>query len=223
MIIYKITNKINGKVYIGQTVRPLNVRIKQHLVRGESLVSKAIKKYGIDKFIIEQIDRAKSKPELDRKERYWIGVYDCVAPNGYNLTSGGEGGDTMSNNPRLDEIKIKIGRRSKSRFDNPAEKEKYSKMFSGANNPMFGRKRPDLVERNKRKQFNYLRGEKHKLYGKNGALAPRSKKVICVETNIVYVSARDAHKHIGGSDSGMSMAIKFGRSYKGYHWRFVDE
>ncbi len=119
MIIYKITNKLNGKIYIGQTVRRLKVRIKQHLTRGESLVSKAIKKYGIDNFTIEQIDHAHSIDELNNKEIYWIAFYDCVAPKGYNLSRGGLGSLGVLHTQKW--------------------KEQHSFKMRGAGNPLFGK------------------------------------------------------------------------------------
>ena len=90
MIIYKITNKITGKVYIGQTVRTLQKRWKQHVNAKDSLViHNSIRKYGVENFTVEQIDIACSRDELNKKEIYWISFYNSLYPNGYNLTSGG--------------------------------------------------------------------------------------------------------------------------------------
>jgi group I intron endonuclease len=93
MIIYKATNTVNGKLYIGQTSRTLAVRIRDHL-RGRvnhGILGNAIRKYGLDRFTFEVIDKADTKPELDAKETMWITHYDCKTPKGYNLTNGGEG------------------------------------------------------------------------------------------------------------------------------------
>lgn len=91
MIIYKITNLLNGKVYVGQTTKELRVRLYNHRNNKRSLISKALNKYGEDNFKIEIIDTATSKEDLDEKEMYWIQFYNCIAPKGYNLTLGGEG------------------------------------------------------------------------------------------------------------------------------------
>lgn len=93
MIIYKATNTVNGKVYIGQTKRPLAIRIRDHRHNrhGHGILHSAIRKYGIDAFTFDVIDTAGSKPELDLKEIKWIAHYDCKAPNGYNLSDGGKG------------------------------------------------------------------------------------------------------------------------------------
>lgn len=91
MIIYKITNLLNDKVYIGQTTQELKVRLSNHKCNRRSLISKALNKYGENNFKVEIIDTANSKEELDEKEIYWIRFYNCISPKGYNLTFGGEG------------------------------------------------------------------------------------------------------------------------------------
>jgi len=88
MIIYKVTNKINNKIYIGQTIMTLYERWKKHCRRGNALFN-AIKKYGKENFTIEEIDGANSLTELNYLEQHYIYINNCIAPNGYNLTSGG--------------------------------------------------------------------------------------------------------------------------------------
>ena len=100
MFIYKITNIINNKIYIGQvynkSVQDRFVRhIKDANPHSRSIVDKAIAKYGKDNFIVEQIDEAASLEELNQKEKYWIKYYNSTNRNiGYNLTDGGDGGNT---------------------------------------------------------------------------------------------------------------------------------
>ena len=94
-IIYKLTNKINGKVYIGLTTRPFNIRMNQHkydaIHNGKYPIHKAINKYGWDNFKKEIIDNASSLEELKLKEQYWIKYYDCCGTTkGYNATIGGD-------------------------------------------------------------------------------------------------------------------------------------
>lgn len=91
MIIYKIQNKINGKIYIGQTVGTLEHRMSQHKANGKkiSVIGNAIHKYDWDNFDVEVIDEAETIEELNRKEIYWIGYYKSLSPNGYNLELGG--------------------------------------------------------------------------------------------------------------------------------------
>ena len=90
MIIYKIQNKINGKIYIGQTKFNLNQRISDHL-RNKSLIGNALRKYGLQYFDIFVIDVASDHKILCDKEMEYINFYNCKSPNGYNLTDGGEG------------------------------------------------------------------------------------------------------------------------------------
>lgn len=108
-IIYKITNKINRYIYIGQTIHSLDCRWKNHIRaanRGSKVYfHKAIKKYGKDNFIVEQIAEANSKEELNKLEINLIKQYDCLAPNGYNTSTGGEGGNNFCNNPNIALIK----------------------------------------------------------------------------------------------------------------------
>src|SRR4030042_3523154 len=90
MIVYKLQNKMNGKIYIGQTANALSVRISKHS-RTNSLIGKALRKYGLQSFTILIIDEAHSKNTLDEKEKYWIAIYNSQVPNGYNFTNGGDG------------------------------------------------------------------------------------------------------------------------------------
>lgn len=99
-IIYKATNKINNKVYIGQTIRSLEERIYYHYYRAEHQPEiththfvNAIRKYGQGAFSWEIIDQADNKTELDTKEKYWIKYYDSIN-NGYNMQAGGHLQDT---------------------------------------------------------------------------------------------------------------------------------
>lgn len=98
MIIYKITNKINGKYYIGKTIYTVEWRWKIHVTHSKReddhlLFHRAIKKYGVENFVLEVIDTANNENELNEKEKYWIEYYKSyLTENGYNLTKGGEGG-----------------------------------------------------------------------------------------------------------------------------------
>ena len=90
MIIYKATNKNNGKIYIGQTIGSLGKRITEHLRSTVGFFSRALRKYGRDGFSFEAIETCESKDRLSEREIYWINFFDCKWPRGYNLTDGGE-------------------------------------------------------------------------------------------------------------------------------------
>lgn len=92
-IAYKITHTESGKAYIGITTRALKARWAAHGCpsRGPNAMGAAIIKYGRDAFSVEHIASARSLPDLLLLERALIAQYGTLAPNGYNLTSGGDG------------------------------------------------------------------------------------------------------------------------------------
>ena len=89
-IIYKITNLINGKIYIWQTTRALKERIKEHRSSKDTCIGQAIHKYGWENFQARIIDECKTIDELNEREIFWIAKYNTIAPKGYNLTEGGK-------------------------------------------------------------------------------------------------------------------------------------
>lgn len=127
-IIYKTTNKINGKIYIGQTIKNLEQRKREHLNEAkrdskEFYFYRAIRKHDSENFDWEILEQCNSKEELDLAEEWYIRYYktftgfaDCC---GYNLTLGGGG---------------IVGFRPSTET-----RKKMSKAQSGENNPMYGR------------------------------------------------------------------------------------
>ena len=96
MIIYKVTNKINGKIYIGQTILSLKRRKNIHYSSAKKSLYKsvfhfALLKYKKQDFIWKILRKCNTKKELDRLEKYYIRKLKTKIPNGYNLTDGGEG------------------------------------------------------------------------------------------------------------------------------------
>lgn len=92
--IYKITNKVNGKVYIGQTHFTVEYRFRQHLKNfniehRQQPLYKAFAKYGIDNFTVETLEEVEHS-KLNEREMYWIAYYDSFR-NGYNANLGGNG------------------------------------------------------------------------------------------------------------------------------------
>lgn len=99
--VYLITNLVNGKVYVGKTKRKLYTRWLQHLSfsrqNRKTAISLALRKYGSENFTIHTIQTTSDDEELDRLERDWIFLMSSrVDQNGYNMTPGGDGGDTAS-------------------------------------------------------------------------------------------------------------------------------
>lgn len=95
-IIYIITNTINNKVYIGQTIQPLQKRWEGHTRKGSSFgernmcIKRAIRKYGKANFTITKLEDCPIDL-LDEREKFYISYYDSYN-NGYNSTIGGKDG-----------------------------------------------------------------------------------------------------------------------------------
>jgi group I intron endonuclease len=93
MRIYKITNKLNGKQYVGQTKATLEKRFTNHVCAANggsaAIIHNAIRKYGKDAFEIGLLQECQSFAELDEAERRWIAQLNTVTPNGYNIEVGG--------------------------------------------------------------------------------------------------------------------------------------
>lgn len=101
-IVYRAINKINGKMYIGITCRKLKERIRHHKYEAHKKngltyntpFKRAIRKYGIDNFIFEIIEKDLTQEEASEKEIYYIKKYKTYYKycnsNGYNATIGGE-------------------------------------------------------------------------------------------------------------------------------------
>lgn len=98
--IYKITNKINGKSYIGQSIN-IEQRWKEHKYKDRpSLIHQAIVKYGVDNFNFEILEECEQNL-LNKKEKYYISFFNTIAPNGYNVEDGG------TKDKHIDDIKYK--------------------------------------------------------------------------------------------------------------------
>lgn len=117
MIIYKATSKTSGKSYIGQTRSSLRERRQGHydnLKRYKNALGLAITKYGKDDFEWTIIQTCESIEELNKAEIKCIKEFNTVTPNGYNLTTGGEGGYIRSEENRLKISKSKLGKTPKN-------------------------------------------------------------------------------------------------------------
>lgn len=145
MIVYKIKNKIDGKVYIGQTIQTLKMRWYNHC-RRESLcryLKHAIEKYGKENFEISILAHCSSLEEMNHREKYYISLFETMVPNGYNLTSGGK------NKVVSEETKLKQSQGLKEGWKNRKNQK-----------PTLGLKRS---EASKIKTANTLRGVKHSI------------------------------------------------------------
>lgn len=91
--IYKTTNSLNNKIYVGQ--KKSNLFLHENYLGSGVALKRAIDKYGKENFIVELIDTAESSDELNEKEIYWIDKLDSRNPQiGYNIATGGTFGDS---------------------------------------------------------------------------------------------------------------------------------
>lgn len=121
MIIYKVTNKLNQQVYIGQTKFSLNKRKAEHEKEALSRTRKTVKfhnallKYGFENFIWEVVRECNSQEELDYYETFYINKLNCLdREKGYNLKSGGKLGGCYSA-----EAREHMGESTKKKWQDP--------------------------------------------------------------------------------------------------------
>lgn len=151
VIIYKATNTVNGKVYIGKTTRTLEERRKEHEYEATRrdrnfAFYNAIRKYGTDVFEWKIIDKATTEDELNEKERYWIAYYNAVnRDHGYNMT---EGGDGVKPN---EEVREKLSESIRRRWQDGDYRKKVVEAH----------KRKTLSEETRRKISEAQKGRKH--------------------------------------------------------------
>jgi len=91
MYIYSITNKIDNKTYIGKCERPID-KSKTYFGSGK-YIKRAIQKHNIENFNKEIIEECIDSTELGKREIYWIDKLNTTVPYGYNITTGGDGGN----------------------------------------------------------------------------------------------------------------------------------
>lgn len=185
MHIYLITNLINDKKYIGQTIRKPKYRWAEHITNTLNpvmTVSYAMSKYGVENFIFEVIDECSSHDELNEAESYWIDFHNTFNGHGYNMTSGGNLNTIVSEQTKIklskktsgknngmygkahtDETKKKISDKNKGRVHSCETRKKLSDRMIGNKHHMYGKHHS---EETKRKISESQKGEKGNFYGR---------------------------------------------------------
>lgn len=132
MNIYLVTNKINNKKYVGQTTKPISFRWAKHVdsskrcsKRTSPYLVRAIQKYGKDAFVIELLDTAYDRDELNKKEEIWINKIGSLTPHGYNIRPGG------GCSPFNDETKRKLSEATRRQMSDPDARAIISKAQRG--------------------------------------------------------------------------------------------
>ena len=125
--IYLITNKVNGKKYIGQRAADFKTDFK-YLGSG-TLIKKAVAKYGTENFNKELLEECNSKEELDDKEKFWILKFNAIEDESfYNLANGANG--SAKGSKRSEETKRKQSEKAKLRSLDEDTRKKISKTIS---------------------------------------------------------------------------------------------
>ena len=216
IILYKITNSVNDKVYIGQTKNSLLWRFNSHCSK-QSYCTKlkhATSKYGKQNFIIEQIDHAHSREEADNKERYWIEYYKATEDAfGYNILKGGHKAESINR-------KKVICLETNEVFESVTEVAKKLKCKTietiarvcRGERPTFQGNHYAFLDENDRPILDNIRFD-----------AKRShKKTLCVETGIVFEDSKKASDWLKVSRNAVSMCCRgLCETCGGYHWKYV--
>lgn len=201
--IYITTCIVNNKKYIG---KHKSKKFDPDYKGSGILLTRSFEKYGKDNFITELVEVCHSLEELNNKEIEYIKKYDCVnSEDFYNLSMGGDGGDTRA----------------------WMSKEEKKKVFTGENNPMYGRKHTEetklkISKKNKGRKLKPFTDE-HKIKisnsnkGKNKNKTPWNKGLKL--SNEEKIKLSEIHKGKKGTRNGMKNSeehrMKISKSKKG--------
>lgn len=227
--IYKITNKINNKTYIGQSIC-IERRFAQHKSPYEQErfsdkpLYKAIKKYGIENFSFEVVEEC-SVDQLNKKEAYYINLYNSLChENGYNILSGGEGsyGENHLKHKLTKEDVIDIRKRYANRERCKEVEKKYSDKIghSGFSKIWKGETWTDImpeVYTEENKQFHL-----HNT-GQKGSENGRSK---LTEDDVISIRMRkkngESFEQVYNDYSFVGIKKKsFYNTWQGYNWKHI--
>lgn len=243
--IYKITNNINNKIYIGQTIkaRPTD-RFSQHryLARHSgqeksiSYLHQAMAKYGVDNFSFEIIENIEND-KLNEREQYWIAQYNSLVPQGYNLTIGGEGALGHSRPQTLEEREKRKQSNKQFYIDHPEALQQMSERTKKLwENEEYRRK---VIESNKRfaqEHPKMNKGQNNPMYGRHHTeealtkirahAVTRKTKIVQLDKDTleeiqVFDGIKDAEKALGVSHGWLSKAARTNKIAYGYRWKII--
>lgn len=183
--IYAIIDGTNDFEYIGQTTKTVEERFKQH-AQADSYIGHVIRARGEDLFVVAVLKVCHSKDELDFWERHFIKLRNTKAPNGYNLTDGGEG--TLGHKHSPETLK-KLSKAHKGIKKSPEAREKLSRSLRGRK---FTPEHCANISASKR-------GEKHPNYGKHRSAETRER---ISEANKGKVFTPEHCEHISEAKKG---------------------
>jgi len=198
--IYKITNIINNKCYIGQTWKSLNIRFNQHIkANNNRYLTNAINKYGKENFKIELLTITHSQQCADFWEKYFITLYNSMDTKiGYNLKQGGSQGKLSK------EVKEKISKSHIGMTYSEQTKIKLSEINTGELNSFYGKHHTDEA---KQKIADARKGHTPWNKGKTGIYSEETLKTMSL-------SHRGQQTWLGKSHTEISK-IKMSEAHKG--------
>ncbi|MDR0676617.1 MAG: GIY-YIG nuclease family protein [Elusimicrobiota bacterium] len=246
--IYKITNKINKKCYIGQSIDIEKRWQREKTGNCNKFLKDDFVKYGIDNFDFEILEECKFE-DLNKREKFYIQKFNSKE-TGYNLTSGGE----YSHFGQVLDEKVKrlISIRTKEALANEDTKRKMSDSHKGEKNANYGKNQfENETKENREKRLRKCKagsllywanvsneekeirnkkisekvsGEKNGMYGKNGSLNPAAVAVRNIETNEIFNTIKEAcEKYKLKSSAGISMCCSGKQETAGnFHWEYVN-
>lgn len=240
--VYMHKNKINGKVYIGITKQIPKKRWNNGKGYNEQYFKKAIEKYGFDNFEHLILHENLTQKEAEQKEIELIAYYKSNQRKfGYNIDNGGK---TIGTHSEKTKLKISNAHKGKKRSEELTKKlieiNKGNKYRFGSHQTKEAKKK--ISEANKGNKYCLGRitsdetKKKISIANKGKHMSPNTefkkgysnikwrKKVLCIETNILYESITFASKDTNISISNISTCCS-GRSKTagGYHWRYYEE
>lgn len=202
-IIYKITNKINGKCYIGQTTRSVRVRVMEHINKNY-IISRAIKKYGLNNFDVNVIDEGENMDDLNDKEIKHISRLNCLFPNGYNMCVGG---NSTTGYRHTDGNKLIMNEEKKG-------------LFIGRNNPFYNRTHTD----EQKKKWSKTRKGRDMTKVTEASFKKTRIKVIDVDSGKVYESVQSAAGTNGLKATHISRVCRGKRKRTGgIRWMYLED
>jgi group I intron endonuclease len=231
--VYIHINKINGKKYVGITSQNPEKRWGTNGCKyRKGYFRNAINKYGWNSFQHDIV--ATNLCETDAKiiEKKLIEVLNTKAPNGYNLTLGGDG--ALGYSP-TQETKCKMSKASKEKwrdkeflqkmielrhnsnsvYQSKEFKEKISSIVRGEKNPNYNHKWSDEQKNNLR-----IKQKQNPMY--LNETNPNAKRIRCIETGEIFDCMKFAQEKYGLKTTGsFTAAIKKGKTAAGYHWEYI--
>ena len=176
MLVYLITNKVNGKQYVGQTIRTLRQRWASHTMSARNgvkyAICNAIRKYGEKKFSVETLRVCRTRKQMNHVEIFYIKKFRTLYPSGYNLTPGGDS-PVFTEETKAKMRKVKLGKHF-----SPATEFKKGYRFS-PKTEFKKRHRPSPKTEFKsgqtpwNKGTHYRAGSSHAFFGKHHSVATK--------------------------------------------------